>query len=187
MVALEPVLIVGDAGERRPALPAFDRRIFGLKPVEMVHRQRFDDRQELGRIFAKRVLGLPLERVVGELVDFAQVVARDRVERRQVMLGRRLLRLVMLVAEQVAEPVGVAQVAAVQRLQRVALERRLVALLEQLEQPLVRARLRLCSCGDLRRGRRGAGEGQQRCGQDQRALGEEVHSAAFSVRSSSGR
>ena len=48
----------------------------------------------------------------------------------------------MGIAEQVAEPVGVAHVAAEQRLQRIALEARLVAVLEQLEQAVVRALLR---------------------------------------------
>src|SRR3954452_20596383 len=76
------------------------------------------------------------------------------------MFGCCPLPLEMRIAEQVAEPVGVAVVAAEQRLQRVALEARLIAVLEQLEQAIVSALLlrRRCSrwrCHDRRRGKRG--------------------------------
>ena len=113
-----------------------------------------------------------LEHVVGELVGRVELVARDRVERREVVLGGRLLALVIFVGDEVAEPVGIAQVAAEQRLQRVALEGGFVAVLEQLEQPVVRA-----LPGPARRSRRrsrllrrggGHGEREQRRGQDQR-------------------
>src|SRR5689334_13088123 len=85
------------------------------------------------------------------------------------MLGGRLLALVMRVAEQVAEPVGVAIVAAEQRLQRVALQARLVAVLEQLEQAVVRA---LLGTGLREHHRRRGGQrscAQQRRQQDQAA------------------
>ena len=67
-------------------------------------------------------LVLIFEHVVGELVVGAELRARDRVERRKIVLGRRLLALEMRIAEQVAEPVGIAIVAAEDRLQRIALE-----------------------------------------------------------------
>ena len=86
-------------------------------------------------------------------------VARNGVEPGEVVLGRRLLALVVSVAIEVAEAVGVAHVAAVERLQRIALEARFVAVLEQLEQALVSALLR--HLGRLRRGQ-GGGHTQAR-------------------------
>ena len=85
------------------------------------------------------------------------------------MLGRRFLGLVMGVAEKVAEPVGIALVAAVERLQRVAPEARLVAVLEQLEQPVVRARLRSRRSAPVPAGRPAAAgtTGKQRAAKDQ--------------------
>ena len=97
--------------------------------------------QQVGRVAFSGSRGLVLEHVVGDAVGRVQLLARDRPERCEVMLGRRFLGLVMGVAEEVAEPVGIALVAAVERLQRIAPEARLVAVLEQLEQPVVRARL----------------------------------------------
>ena len=84
-------------------------------------------------------------------------------ERGKVVLGCGLLRLIMRVAEQVAEPIGVAHVAAEQRLQRIALEARLVAVLEQLEQAVVRA-----CCAAAAGGLRAAARGKARAAKQQR-------------------
>ena len=121
-IALQAVLVIRDVGERRPALPAGDRRIFGVDAVEMVHRQRFADAQQVRLKAAQRVLGLELEDVVGELVRLAELVARDRMQRRQFLLRGCALVREMPVAEQVADPVGIAEVAAIEGLKRIAPE-----------------------------------------------------------------
>ena len=58
-------------------------------------------------------------------------------KRLEIMFGRSFLALKMRIAEQVAKLVRIAHVAAEQRLDRVALKARLVAVLEQLEEPVV--------------------------------------------------
>ena len=78
----------------------------------------------------------------------------DRVQRGQVGLGRGSLGGEIFVGDIVAEPVGVAQVAARQRVQRIAHQARLVARLEQVEQAVVRALL-----DNRRRRRRSFGRG----------------------------
>ena len=135
----------------------------------MVHRQRFADAQQVRLKAAQRVLGLELEDVVGELVRLAELVARDRMQRCQFLLRGCPLFREMPVAEQVADPIGIAEVAAIEGLKRIAPERAFVAVLEQLEQAIVNAGLgrprraghNLCRC---RRDER-----QHRTGQDQRA------------------
>ena len=129
----------------------------------MVHRQHFAERQKVRLKSPKRIFGLEFEHVIGELVVGAEVGARDGVKRGKIVLRRRLLALEVRVAVKVAEPVGVAVIAAEQRLQRIALQRSVVALLEQLEKPVVRARLRDCR----------SSSGQQRTAKDQ--SGGEVH------------
>jgi hypothetical protein len=89
----------------------------------------------------KRVLSFELERVIGNLVGRSELRARDRLERREILFRRRFFGLVMGVAEQVAQMVGVAHVAAEQRLQGVAPKVGLVAFVEKREQPVVRALL----------------------------------------------
>ncbi len=91
--------------------------------------------QQLRRVAAQIEIGLPLEHVIGDLVGGVELCAIDRGERLEVALVRRLVRGLRLIGEEVAEPVGIAQVAAHQRLDRLALEHRLIAVMEELEQP----------------------------------------------------
>ena len=68
-VAAEAVLIILDGRIGRAALPARESRILGVDAEKVVHRQCFGQRQQVGLEAAQRVLGLELERVVGELVS----------------------------------------------------------------------------------------------------------------------
>jgi len=97
-VALQAVLIVEHARVGRTALPARDRRIFRVQPVEVVHRQRFGGLQQVRLKSAQRILGLELEHIVGELVGRIEFGARDRVKRCELLLGRGFLALKMRVA-----------------------------------------------------------------------------------------
>ena len=63
-------------------------------------------------------------------------------QRRQFLFRGRALLREMLVAEQVADLIGIAQVAAIKRLKWIAPERAFVAVFEQLEQAVVSAGLR---------------------------------------------
>ena len=137
---LEVVVIVLDRLERRRALA---RRHVGqedLDAVEVVDRPRHRRLEQLRREAAQGDLGLVLERVVADPVVGAQAGAVDLSQPGEVGLGRRLLGRVIGVGDVVAEPVAVAQVAAEQRLERIALEARLVGRGEQREQPGVRRR-----------------------------------------------
>ena len=185
-IALQIIVIVGDRPERRRALPAGDRRILGVQPVKVIHRQRFGDREQVRRVALERLLGLVFEHIVGDAVGRIQLVARDRAQRREIVLGSGLFRLEVRVAEQVAEPVGVAQVAAVESLERVALEARLVAFLEQLKQPLVRARLRRRGGGRLGGCTREGRQSEERCGKDQ-ANGQHHRESLFEANGCAGR
>jgi hypothetical protein len=136
-----------------------------VQAEEVVHRQSFVERQQVGLKPPKRVLGLILEDVIGELVVLAEPAARNRLQGGKILLGRGPLALVMGIAEEVAEPIGIAIIAPEQGLERIALEARLVAVLEQLEKPVVSALLR------RRRGLRvshcGRGNRDQRYREDQ--------------------
>ena len=138
---LEVVLIVGERGERRPALAAGEGRIESVQPEEVVERAHFGQRQNVRLQPAQRVRRRIIEHVVGELVGRIELAARDRLERRKVVLGGGLLRRIISVADIVPQPVGVAHVAAQERFERVAPEVPLIALLEQLEQPVMGAEL----------------------------------------------
>ena len=169
-VALQRIVIVAKPPVRRPALPARQGRIEGVQAIEMVHRQRLAQAQEIGLEAAERVLGLELEHIVGKLVGGREIGSRDCRERPKIILGRYFLALVMRVAEQVADPIRVTIIAAEQCLQRITLEARLVARLEELEQPVVCLLLGSRSCCRQRRRCLGyARESKQRNGKDQSA------------------
>ena len=140
-VAAKPVLIIRDGGETPAALTAGDGRKVVMKSVEMVHREGFDEPQNVGLKTAQRVPRGIIEDVVSEPVGRTQPVAGDGAKLGEVLLGGGFLGLEMGAAEQVAEAVREAQLAAVQRLQRVAAKEGFVAVLEQLEQPVMRALL----------------------------------------------
>ncbi len=175
LVALQVVLIVRDGLERRRALPAGEGRVECMIAEEMVHRPDPGQRQQVGLISAKRVRGRIFEHIIGELVSRIERGPVDGMERGKVMLGRRLLTGVIFVGDIIAEPVGVAHVAAKQGVERVALEAGLVAFLEQSEQLVVRrllcdrrGRFHRSGCDlDGRRGRRAGGKHQcdGRCGE----------------------
>jgi hypothetical protein len=96
----------------------------------------------------ERILRLPFEDVVGDPVGLAQLRPVDPVECGEIGLRSRPLGVEIGVGDEVAEPVGVAQVAAEDGADRIALEVGLVALVEQPRQPLAFG---------LRRGRSGGG------------------------------
>ncbi len=95
VVAAKPVLIIRDGGEAPAALPAGDGRKVVMKAVEMVHREGFDEPQNVGLKTAQRVPRGIIEHVVGEPVGRAQPVARDGAKRGEVLLGGGFLGLEM--------------------------------------------------------------------------------------------
>ena len=76
-----------------------------------------------GSVPAQRVLGRIFEHVVGELVGRIELVARDGAKRGEIAFRGCLLRRIIFVGDAVAEAVGIAQVAAEDGVQRIALQR----------------------------------------------------------------
>ena len=134
-VALQIVLVIEEGLEGCRALPAREFGVERLDSVEMVEREQFEQREQFGRITAQADLRLLLEHIVGDLVDIGQLGAVDAREAAQVGLRRGLLGEQLLFREPVAQTVGIAQVAAEDRLDRVAPEAGLVAVVKQLLQP----------------------------------------------------
>ena len=174
-IAVEPlqiILIVGDRLERRRALARAEVRHEHLEAGEMVDRP-LQLRLEDGRLHAFEVeAALPFEDVVGDALLGRQPGAVDPGKAGEIRLRRRPLARDISVGNIVAEPVGVAKVAAEQRLERVAPERRFVAVVEQLREPLALAhpgRRRGWPGGGRRRGGREA-EGRHRGQQQDCAL-----------------
>ena len=154
----------------------------------MVQRPNLGQAQNVRLVPAQRILGRIFEHVVGELVGRIELVARDGAKRGEIAFRGCLLRRIIFVGDAVAEAVGIAQVAAEDGVQRIALQRGFVAGLEQLEQPVMRA-LFGCRLSDrlggrrdrcrLRRGRRRAG-GERRHGRAEEKNGEPVlHDLTF--------
>ncbi len=159
-VAAQIVLIILDVAERRGAFPRRERRIESVEAGEMVDRAHDRQRHEVRLQIAQIVLALISEHVIGDAIGGIERIAVDRLQRRQILLGRRFLGGIGFVREPVAEPVGIAIVAAEHALQRVAPKARLVAFAEQPVQPLAHAffggsRGRGGRLAGLRRGRRG--------------------------------
>ena len=129
--ALQSGLVVGDGLVRRGA---FARRQVGEKAVrrvEMVDRADDGCGDDIGLQAAQVGGALPFEHVIADLVGGAEAGAVDPCERREIVLGGLFLGRDIVVAEIVAEPVRVAQVAAKQSRDRVALEAGLIAGVEQ--------------------------------------------------------
>ena len=95
VVAPKPVLIIRDGGETPAALPAGDGRKIVMKAVEMVHREGFDEPQNVRLQSAKRVPRGIIEDVISEPVGRAEPIARDGAKRGEVLLGGRFLGLEM--------------------------------------------------------------------------------------------
>ena len=130
-VAFEVVVVVGNVLERCRPLPRREIRVEGLEAGEMVHRQIFADAHDRGREALKSTFLIGLEHVIGDLVDRTQPGPIDALERGEIPLGCRLLRCGKGIGIIVTEPVGVTHVTAEDRHQRLALEHRLVAGVEQ--------------------------------------------------------
>jgi hypothetical protein len=184
-VPLQIVLKVGERLERCRAIAAGEAGVESVGAEEVVHRPDRGQRQHVRLEPAQGVPGRKIEHVVGDLVGGVELGARDRMKRGEVGLGRGALRGVIFVGNPVAEPVGVAQVAAEDGVERIALEARLVAGLEQLEQTVMRALLgnhgRRDLGGDWRRARRrrrdrGAGAKRGQRYRDDQPAGENRHS-----------
>jgi len=78
-------------------------------------------------------LGLPFEDIVGDYVDRAELPLVDRGKPLEIAFAGGALRREIGVAHIIAEPIGIAQVAAIQRVDRIAPERSFVTVLEELE------------------------------------------------------
>ena len=165
------VLIILHRLERRHALAGGEVRIERVEAGEVVDRPDDGERQEIGAERAQRQVGLPFEDVVGELVGRRERLAIDPAKRRAILLARRALGVEIGVADIVAQLVGIAHVAAEQRIDRIAAEIVLVALLEQRVER--RGGLALGRGGLLRRRR--AALARRRAGRDKssRGYGEE--------------
>jgi hypothetical protein len=119
--------------------------------IDRAHgRGREDRRPEGGQPVGQR----PLEHVIADLVARAEPGAVDGAQGGEVALGGGLLGGQIVVGDEIAELVGIAQVAAEQREERIALEEILV---RAREQRLERLRLgRLGGRGGRRRRRSSA-------------------------------
>ena len=125
------VVIILDVAERRRAAPRGEDRIEGVEARKMVDRANRGQRQHLRRQIGERVAPLIFEDVIGEPVGRVELVAGDGAQRRQIGLGGGALGVEIGVGAEIAEPVGIAEIAAEHRLQRVAPQARRIALLEQ--------------------------------------------------------
>jgi hypothetical protein len=143
----------------------------------MVDRADRRQRQHVGLEIGEVLAALPGEDVVGDAVGRRQRVAGNGAERGQLLLGGGALGGVIGVAVIIAEPVGVAIVAAEGGRDRIAPQIRFVAVVEELAQARV---------GAVRRGVGGRGRGRRlgrRSGRsEQQGKGEEGangHDAVF--------
>jgi len=130
----------------------------------MIHRQQPVDRLDRGGIAAQVDLRLIAEHVIGELVDAGQLRPVDRLQRGEVGFEIALVARGRGIADVIAEAIGIAQVAAEDRTDRVERQIAFVAVVKQaLELHVFRAiagqrggrRQRLA------KGRRGDGSEQQ--------------------------
>jgi hypothetical protein len=104
-----------------------DRRYSArMDAVEVVDRADGGQRQHVRLQAAEVQLTLPLEHVVGHALGLAQPRPVDPRKRREFLFGSLPLGGIISVRREIAEPVGIAHVAAVQGRQRVALEVRFV-------------------------------------------------------------
>ena len=178
-VPAEIVLIILDIAERRGAAARGEDRIEGVDAGEMVDRPHPGEREQILLQIAQIVLALIFEDVIGDAVGRLTSAARSmpRSAARSSSAAAPLGREIGVRAE-IAEPVGIAIIAAEHALHRIAAQARLVAVAEELcggACPLRCARL-----GRARRGRGGAGRGlrqsggrgrQQQSGGEQGAVG----------------
>jgi hypothetical protein len=140
-----------------------------VEAEEVVHRPHRRQGKHVRLQAAQRVPGLIFERVVGQLVGRVELRSVDLPERSEVMLGSGAFGSIIFVAEIVAEPIGIAHVTAEDGADRIALERRLVARLEQGKE---RVMLALDRLGRRRFGRSGSGGRSWRGSRDGRAAGQ---------------
>ena len=158
-VALQVVLVIDQSLERRRALARGDIGIAGMQPVEVIDWKQSADPDDVGGETAQFHLLFVLEHVVGDPIDRGQLRPIDPRQHRQIVLARLLLGGGLGVGQELAEPIGVAQVAAEQRLQRIALQAGLVAGREQ------RLQLRILNPLARQRGGRGRRLGGERRGE----------------------
>jgi hypothetical protein len=110
----------------------------------MVDRQVALHLEDRGCIAGEIGLVARLEHVIGDLVGRGQLRPIDRLERGEVMLDRGTLGGQIRVRQIVAEPVRIAHVTPEDRVDRITLQARFVAVVEQsLEARIVRALTRL--------------------------------------------
>ena len=130
-VAEQVVVVIRHRLERRAALARRDLRVEGLEAPEMVDGQHVGDPPQRRRVGAQLDLVVGAEHVIGDPVHRRQLAPVDPAQPLQVPFDRPSLLLLGRIGQIFADPVGIAQVAAQQRLDRVALQVGLVAFREQ--------------------------------------------------------
>ena len=108
-----------------------------MQPAEMVDRQREHGGQHVGRGLRQRALLRVFEHVIGNAIGLAQALAVDRRELGEVFFGRGAVGGVAG-GRIVADPVGIAEIAAEEGRYRIAIEHFGLAPFEQRMQPVRR-------------------------------------------------
>ncbi len=177
--AAEAVLIILHRLERGSALARAQLGEAGMDAVEMVERPDGGERQHVRLEGTQVRLPLPFEDVVGDAFCGRERGRVDPPQRRQLLLGGFALGPIVRIGKELGHAAGIAEVAAPERFERVALQRRLIALDEQRRKRL-RGRLQggLRGSGSGRRCHVGAGAEASRCGHDQENL---LHCRSFQV------
>ena len=101
-----------------------------MQPAEMVDRQREHGGQYVGRGLRQRALLRVFEHVIGNAIGLAQALAVDRRELGEVFFGRGAVGGVAG-GRIVADPVGIAEIAAEEGRYRIAIEHFCLAPFEQ--------------------------------------------------------
>ena len=142
----------------------------------MVHRTHFGNGEQVRSKRLQRLSLIVFENVIGQLICFIEGAAVDLAKLAQIQFGIRPTGIAVFVGQIIAQPVGIAHVAAEQRAHRIEREATLVGILEQRKKRIMRGVLRSSRCRHLiRRGvspgklaGRGAGGERQSGSADER-------------------
>ena len=140
VVAREVVFVIRQRLELRRGIAAREIGIEGVEAGEMVDRAHFGQRADFIGLPAQRRFLVIFEHIVGELVGVAQLAAIDQRQLGKIELRVEAVGIEGRIGQEIAQPVGIAIVAAEQPAQRIEFEAARIGFGEQSDQLVVLGR-----------------------------------------------